>query len=72
MTSLAIAVILNSLGLIALAVMIAVMSRQLRRQSDEITELQATIDLIMLQHDQPPFFAPRYDLDLERLADDDD
>lgn len=66
-----VSILLLSISIVAIAVMLAVLSRQLRRQSDEITELQAAVDLNAVQHGLPPFFAPRYDLDLERLDDDD-
>lgn len=66
-----ISVLINSLGIIAVALTLAWMSRQHRRLSDEVTELQAIVDLILVDHDQPPVFAPRYDVEIVRVDDDD-
>lgn len=68
--STSLAILINSLGIIAVAVMIVWMSRRYRQLSDELVEMQAVIDLILVEHGKRPVFAPRYDLDLERIADD--
>lgn len=60
----ALAIILLSVGFAGCALMYAMTSRQVRRQSDEITELQATVDLLLVDSGHPAVFAPRYGLEL--------
>lgn len=68
--STSVAILINSLGIIAVAFVMAVLSRQHRRLTNEIIELQGIVDLMLVEHGKRPVFAPRYDLDIERVADD--
>lgn len=70
MIVLAIGVLINSVSIIAVAVMLMWTSRAHRRLSDEVTELQAIVDLMLLDSGKPPVFARRYDVDIERVDDD--
>lgn len=59
----AIGVLINSVGIIAVAVVLALMARRQRRTVDEVTELQGVMDLVLLSNGMPPAFADRYNVD---------
>lgn len=64
MTVLAIGVLVNSLGIIVVTVAWMLSARRERRLTEEVTELQAVVDMMLLDHGRPTIFAQRYDLEI--------
>lgn len=63
-TVLAIGILVNSAGIIALAVMQVVLARGQRRSVEEVTELQGVVDMLLITRGLPPVFAERYDVEI--------
>lgn len=63
----AVSIILLSVSIVAVAVMCAVLTRRLGGLADEVTEMQALCDLLLLDHGRPPVFAERYGVEIEEI-----
>lgn len=56
--------LINGITVILVAVTVMTQARRHHRQSDEITELQAAVDMLMITHDYPSMFAERYGVEI--------
>jgi hypothetical protein len=65
-------VLVNSAGVVACAVQLALAARRERRLTIEVTELQGLVDGIYVAHGWPSTFAERYGVEIIEVAEPDE